>query len=57
MTRAGGSIIQAIDELNTGERGLRAFQAMSDDGPDVPAPGTSLLDPLEPLSLFRRRKD
>jgi phosphatidylserine/phosphatidylglycerophosphate/cardiolipin synthase-like enzyme len=57
LARAGGSVIQAIDELNTGERGLRAFQAMSDDGPDVPAPGTSILDPLEPLSLFRRRKD
>jgi phosphatidylserine/phosphatidylglycerophosphate/cardiolipin synthase-like enzyme len=60
LTRADGSIIRAIDELNAGRRGLRAFQAMTDDGPDVPAPGTSLLDPpepFEPLSLFRRRKD
>jgi hypothetical protein len=33
---------------------------MSDDGPDAPAAGTGLLDPLEPfepLSLFRRRKE
>ncbi|MGF9756455.1 phospholipase D-like domain-containing protein [Microvirga sp. 0TCS3.31] len=57
---AGGSIIRAIDQLNTGKRGLRAFGAIADDGPDAPAPGTGLLDPLEPfepLSLFRRRKD
>ncbi|MBJ6125944.1 phospholipase [Microvirga sp. BT325] len=56
----GGSVIRAIDRLNTGARGLRAFAAMADDGPDAPAPGTGLLDPLEPfepLSLFRRRKD
>jgi phosphatidylserine/phosphatidylglycerophosphate/cardiolipin synthase-like enzyme len=56
----GGSLIGAVERLNTSKRGLRAFSAMSDDGPDVPAPGTSLLDPLEPfepLSLFRRRKD
>jgi phosphatidylserine/phosphatidylglycerophosphate/cardiolipin synthase-like enzyme len=55
-----GSLIQAIDQLNTGERGLRAFGAMADEGPDAPAPGTSLLDPpepFEPLALFRRRKD
>lgn len=57
---AGGSVIQAVDQLNTGTRGLRAFGAMDDDGPDAPAPGTGLLDPLEPfepLALFRRRKD
>lgn len=56
----GGSIIAAIEQLNTGVRGLRPFGAMSDDGPDVPAAGTGLLDPLEPfepLSLFRRRKE
>ena len=55
-----GSLIRAVERLNRGERGLRVFGAMSDDGPDVPAPGTSLLDPLEPfepLSLFRRRKE
>jgi phosphatidylserine/phosphatidylglycerophosphate/cardiolipin synthase-like enzyme len=59
LDRNGGSVIAAIEELNTGVRGLRAFGAMSDDGPDVPATGTGLLDPLEPfepLSLFRRRK-
>ena len=57
---ANGSLIRAIEQLNTGERGLRAFQAMTDDGPDVPAPGTGLLDPIEPfepLALFRRRGD
>jgi phosphatidylserine/phosphatidylglycerophosphate/cardiolipin synthase-like enzyme len=56
----GGSMIRAVERLNTGERGLRAFGAMTDEGPDAPAAGTSLLDPLEPfepLSLFRRRKD
>ena len=56
----GGSVIAAIEQLNTGVRGLRLFGAMSDDGPDAPAPGTGLLDPLEPfepLSLFRRRKE
>nr|WP_183448559.1 phospholipase D-like domain-containing protein [Microvirga lupini] len=57
---AGGSVIQAVGRLNARERGLRAFGAMADEGPDAPAPGTGLLDPLEPfepLSLFRRRKD
>lgn len=60
LAGAGGSVIQAIDQLNTGERGLRLFGAMADEGPDAPAPGTSLLDPpepFEPLALFRRRKD
>jgi phosphatidylserine/phosphatidylglycerophosphate/cardiolipin synthase-like enzyme len=55
-----GSVIAAIEQFNTGVRSLRAFKAMSDDGPDVPATGTGLLDPLEPfepLSLFRRRKE
>ena len=55
-----GSLIRAVERLNAGTRGLRAFNAMDDDGPDVPAPGTGLLDPLEPfepLSLFRRRRD
>ncbi|WP_262269517.1 phospholipase D-like domain-containing protein [Microvirga yunnanensis] len=57
---ANGSVLAAIETLNTGPRGLRAFGAMSDDGPDVPAAGTGLLDPLEPfepLSLFRRRRE
>nr|WP_246718629.1 phospholipase D-like domain-containing protein [Microvirga terrestris] len=60
MAGAGGSLIRAINQLNTRVRGLRAFGAMADDGPDAPAPGTGLLDPLEPfepLALFRRRKD
>jgi phosphatidylserine/phosphatidylglycerophosphate/cardiolipin synthase-like enzyme len=57
LADANESLIGAVEQLNTGERGLRAFQAMSDEGPDVPAPGTGLLDPIEPfepLSLFRR---
>jgi phosphatidylserine/phosphatidylglycerophosphate/cardiolipin synthase-like enzyme len=57
LADANGSLIGAVEQLNTGDRGLRAFQAMSDEGPDVPAPGTGLLDPIEPfepLSLFRR---
>ncbi|EIM28137.1 phospholipase D-like domain-containing protein [Microvirga lotononidis] len=56
----GGSVIAAVEELNTNIRGLRAFQAMTDDGPAVPAAGTGLLDPLEPfdpLSLFKRSKE
>lgn len=56
----GGSLIAAIEQLNTGHRGLRAFAAMSDQGPDAPATGTGLLDPLEPfepLAMFRRRKE
>ncbi|WP_312895116.1 phospholipase D-like domain-containing protein [Microvirga sp.] len=60
LAGTGGSVIRAIDQLNTGDRGLRAFGAMADIGPDAPAPGTSLLDPpepFEPLALFRRRKD
>jgi len=55
-----GSVIAAIEQLNTGTRGLRAFQAMTDEGPVVPAAGTGLLDPLEPfepLSLFKRLKE
>jgi phosphatidylserine/phosphatidylglycerophosphate/cardiolipin synthase-like enzyme len=59
LEEAGGSLIRAIDRLNMAVRGLRPFGAMADDGPDAPAPGTGLLDPLEPfepLSLFRRRK-
>jgi phosphatidylserine/phosphatidylglycerophosphate/cardiolipin synthase-like enzyme len=55
----GGSVIGALERLNTGKRGLRAFDAMSGDGPDWPALGTGLLDPLEPfepLAFLRRPK-
>lgn len=45
----GGSLIGAIERLNTCDRRLRVFEAMSDDGPAEPAIGTSLLDPLEPF--------
>jgi phosphatidylserine/phosphatidylglycerophosphate/cardiolipin synthase-like enzyme len=54
----GGSVIRAIDHLNTRGRGLRAFEAMSDHGPTWPALGTRLLDPLKPFEplWFLRRK-
>ena len=42
LEHAGGSLIAAIEQLNTAPRGLRAFKAMADEGPDVPAPGTGL---------------
>jgi phosphatidylserine/phosphatidylglycerophosphate/cardiolipin synthase-like enzyme len=56
--REGGSVIRAIDHLNTSKRGLRAFEAMSDHGPTWPALGTKLLDPLQPFEplWFLRRK-
>ncbi len=58
IKREGGSVIRAIEHLNTGERGLRAFEAMSDHGPTWPALGTKLLDPLQPFEplWFLRRK-
>jgi phosphatidylserine/phosphatidylglycerophosphate/cardiolipin synthase-like enzyme len=58
IEREGGSVIRAIEHLNTGERGLRAFKAMSDHGPTWPALGTRLLDPLKPFEplWFLRRK-
>lgn len=54
-----GSIIRAIERLNGNGRGLRPFEAMSDDGPVQPAPGTWLLDPeepFEPLWFLRRQR-
>jgi phosphatidylserine/phosphatidylglycerophosphate/cardiolipin synthase-like enzyme len=53
-----GSLIGAIERLNTGGRGLRAFDAMFDDGPTRPVFGTRLLDPrepFEPLWFLKRR--
>ncbi|WP_230532658.1 phospholipase D-like domain-containing protein [Microvirga roseola] len=47
-----GSLIHAIERLNNHPRGLRTFQAMSDDGPTQPAFGTRLLDPQEPFEPF-----
>lgn len=53
VAEKNGSLIEAIEQLNTGERGLRLFEAMTDDGPAHPAPGTGLLDPPETLGLRR----
>ncbi len=41
---AHGSLIAAIEALNTGARGLRAFQ-IEPEGSTEPVPGTALLDP------------
>lgn len=53
----GGSLIRAIERLNTRNRCLRTFNAMFDEGPAEPAIGTGLLDPLEPFEplWFLRR--
>jgi phosphatidylserine/phosphatidylglycerophosphate/cardiolipin synthase-like enzyme len=51
-----GSLVGAIDQLNTGERGLRPC-AISSKGPTRPVFGTFLLDPeapLRPLSFLRK---
>jgi phosphatidylserine/phosphatidylglycerophosphate/cardiolipin synthase-like enzyme len=56
---ATGSVIAAIERLNTRPRGLRPFEAMSGSGPDQPVFGTGLLDPkrpFEPLSFLRGSK-
>ena len=44
-----GSLVAAIDRLNTRPRGLRPFEAMSDAGPDTPVFGTAILDPERPF--------
>lgn len=46
------SLIRGIDELNRNVRGLRPFPETNIDGPVDPIPGTSMLDPKKPLSLF-----
>lgn len=48
-----GSLVKAIDQLNTGGRGLRQFPALSANGPDRPLLLTALLDPARPLRLKR----
>ena len=53
VARTDGSLIHAIDRLNTGARGLRAFEAMFDNGPARPAVGTRFLDPVEPFAPLR----
>ncbi|MGO4386975.1 phospholipase D-like domain-containing protein [Microvirga sp. 2YAF29] len=49
VSEGGGSLIAAIERLNTCDRRLRTFDAMFDEGPMEPALGTGLLDPLEPF--------
>jgi phosphatidylserine/phosphatidylglycerophosphate/cardiolipin synthase-like enzyme len=60
VSQEGGSLIAAIERLNTCDRRLRTFDAMFDDGPMEPAIGTGLLDPLEPfepLWFLKRASD
>jgi phosphatidylserine/phosphatidylglycerophosphate/cardiolipin synthase-like enzyme len=56
---AEGSLVRAIDALNTGARGLRPFAAMGSSGPTRPLFGTRLLDPrrpFEPLWFLRKKR-
>jgi phosphatidylserine/phosphatidylglycerophosphate/cardiolipin synthase-like enzyme len=46
------SLIRGIDECNHNKRGLRPFPETNIDGPVDPIPGTTLLDPKKPLTLF-----
>ena len=48
-----GSVGRTIDELGSGGRGVRAFDAMQDDGPVSYMFGTSLLDPRHVFRLIR----
>jgi phosphatidylserine/phosphatidylglycerophosphate/cardiolipin synthase-like enzyme len=48
-----GSVIGAIERLNTRPRGLRLFEAMSGKGPARPVFGTGLLDPKQPFAPLR----
>ncbi|HEX2727360.1 MAG TPA: phospholipase D-like domain-containing protein [Beijerinckiaceae bacterium] len=50
---ATGSVIGAIERLNTRPRGLRLFEAMTEAGPAWPVFGTGLLDPEQPFAPFR----
>jgi phosphatidylserine/phosphatidylglycerophosphate/cardiolipin synthase-like enzyme len=58
IERHGGSLVQAIEELNGKPRGLRLFDAMTEPGPTKPTLITPLLDPTRPFAPFRnlRRK-
>jgi hypothetical protein len=54
-----GSVIAAVEHLNTGPRRLCPFEAMEGSGPRRPVFGTRLLDPkrpFEPLWFLRRKK-
>jgi len=44
------SLIGAIERLNQAPRTMRAFDAMSGEGPSRPAPGTRLFDPYGPFT-------
>ncbi|SJZ93428.1 phospholipase D-like domain-containing protein [Consotaella salsifontis] len=46
---AEGSLLAAVERLNTGERRLKPLPAMSDEGPRQPVAGTGLLDPAAPF--------
>lgn len=48
-----GSLIAAIEALGGGRQHLLAFEAMSDEGPSTPVPGTRLLDPVRPYRILR----
>lgn len=53
-----GAVIRAVERLNTGERCLCPFEAMSGRGPARPIFGTRFLDPkrpFEPLWFLRRK--
>jgi phosphatidylserine/phosphatidylglycerophosphate/cardiolipin synthase-like enzyme len=56
---AEGSLVRTIRRLNTGPRGLRALDAMTEKESLTPVFGTRLLDPkrpFEPLWFLRRRR-
>lgn len=48
-----GSLVAAIERLGGGGRQLLPFEAMSDEGPAHPVPGTRLLDPARPYRMLR----
>jgi phosphatidylserine/phosphatidylglycerophosphate/cardiolipin synthase-like enzyme len=54
MVAEVGSLAIAVDRLNTGRRGLKAFPALTDDGPSGLIPGYWLLDPTRPFNLPRQ---
>lgn len=58
MIAETGSVIAAVERLNTGPRRLCPFEAMTGRGPARPLFGTRLLDPkwpFEPLWFLRRK--
>lgn len=48
-----GSLVAAIEALGGGTQRLVSFEAMSDQGPSRPVPGTRLLDPARPYRVLR----